>query len=195
MRCVRRVVGLAGSLEVIACGCGAAGSDGVWRSRRCSRCEVALFRLLESWGVRPDVVAGHSVGESRRRMWRGVVAGGCVRRWWRRGRRLMQALPAGGAMVAVRRRRSRASGGAGGSAAGVVGGGGERPGVGGGLRGRRCGGAVVAGAGGAGGAGRSRLRVSHAFHSPLMEPMLAGVRGGGGRRCRPPVRGSRWCRG
>ncbi|MEK8173829.1 hypothetical protein NKH77_47525 [Streptomyces sp. M19] len=35
---------------------------------------MGLFRLVESFGVVPDVVVGHSVGSWWRRMWRGVFA-------------------------------------------------------------------------------------------------------------------------
>ncbi|MFE5563961.1 type I polyketide synthase [Amycolatopsis japonica] len=133
--------------------------------------EVALARLLETWGIVPDQVMGHSLGELTAACVAGVWSLPDACRVVGARARWMSRAPGGGGMAALEASAEEVGGLLTGTSVVVAVVNGESS-------------VVVAGSAGevelvaekfkAGGGRAKRLRVSHAFHSPAMDPVLSG---------------------
>ncbi len=130
--------------------------------------EVALAETLRQFGVIPDVVLGHSVGEITAAHVAGVLSLDDAARLVAARGRLMSRLPGGGAMVAVAAEEAEVAAlltdgvsiAAVNSPNAVV------------ISGAEALVGAVADALARRGRRTHRLAVSHAFHSPLMEPVI-----------------------
>ncbi|WAN69216.1 SDR family NAD(P)-dependent oxidoreductase [Moorena producens JHB] len=134
--------------------------------------EYALFKLWQSWGINPDVVMGHSVGEYVAATVAGVFSLEDGLKLMATRGRLMQQLPCEGEMVSVMASELKvrdflktdtekvAIAAINGPESVVISGASEDIGV-------------ICDKLEAEGIKTKRLQVSHPFHSPLMAPMLA----------------------
>ena len=134
--------------------------------------EYALFQLWQSWGIEPDIVMGHSVGEYVAATVAGVFSLEDGLKLIAHRGRLMQQLPSNGSMVAVMASEEKVNraiapytdevvlAAINGPLSTVISGTSEAV-------------AKVKDSLEAEGIKTKQLQVSHAFHSPLMKPMLA----------------------
>ncbi len=150
--------------------------------------EYALARLWQSWGVEPEAVIGHSLGEFTAACVAGVLKLDDALRLVAARGRLMGSLEEAGAMVAAATTATRAAAVIAGHeheiAIACLNGPGAVV-----LSGRASAVAAAAAALESEGVRTKALAVSHAFHSPLMEPILDAFEAEASRvELRPPDR-------